>query len=48
MSRRGLCESHEGTLFKEQLIYEQSAAPAAHETQEKRTCIWSRLIKALY
>jgi hypothetical protein len=29
-------------LFKERLIYEQSAARTVREQQEKRTCLWSR------
>jgi hypothetical protein len=29
-------------LFKEQLIYEQSAARTVREQQEKRPCGWSR------
>ena len=29
-------------LFKEQLIYEQSATRTVREQQENRTCVWSR------
>jgi hypothetical protein len=29
-------------LFKERLIYEQSAARTVREQQEKRSCDWSR------